>query len=41
MQVEYKELLRKDYTLYHLIYSRDDMVYNSMGKHDMNGNHIY
>jgi hypothetical protein len=41
MQVEYKELLRKDYILYHLIYSRDDMVYSSVGKHDTKDIHIY
>uniref|UniRef100_UPI003FEDCEFB hypothetical protein n=1 Tax=Prevotella sp. TaxID=59823 RepID=UPI003FEDCEFB len=41
MQVEYKELLRKDCILYHLIYSRDDMVYSNVGMHDTEGIHIY
>ena len=41
MQVEYKELLRKDCILYHLIYSRDDMVCSNVGMHDTKGIHIY
>ena len=41
MQVEYKELLHKDCILYHLIYSRDDMVCSNVGMHDTEGIHIY